>query len=286
MYNSRKCHLVLVKIKLLHAKTSPRIFIGYLYGFWIGLSMGLRYTFFSCGMETGIFEGFLLITNQSFNIALLLIGFFILIADAPFVDAETYFVLIRSGGTSWRNSMVFYILVQTIIYESLICLGGMIPVFFKGNFTFKWSETMELLTGAAPRIAVLDYQLPILDKWMLTAWSAPVAFLHSFLLTFSYCFFLGLVIFAGNLNAALPVGQLIAVGIHLVGMLVMSDFVPLYWPSLVAHSILQYHIPGKEVLLLGVSYFLFAICIISVLFVLKKISQHTDYHIAVSQKMW
>ncbi len=282
----KKKFLVPMRLKLIQSISSPRVFIGYLYGFWLGFFMGLRYGAFSSGMEIGIFESFLLITNQSFNLSLMLIGFFILIADAPFIDSQAYYILIRSGSKSWRISMVGYIGTQIMIYESLIFLGGILSCIPLKNFTLDWSATMKILTGAAPKIAILDYQLPILDKWMLTAWSAPLAFFHSFLLTLSYCFFLGLTIFIGNLNSALPIGNLIAIGIHFIGMLVMSDFIPLYWPSMAAHSMLQYHIPGRGVLSLYKSYLLFAVCIAIALIILRKVSRHIDYLGAVSQKTW
>lgn len=275
-----------MRLKLIQAISSPRVFIGYLYGFWLGLFMGLRYGEFSSGMEIGIFESFLLITNDSFNLSLMLIGFFILIADAPFIDSQTYYILIRSGSKSWRISMVAYIWAQIMIYESLIFLGGILSCIPLKSCTLDWSDTMKILTGAVPKIAILDYQLPVPDKWMLTAWSAPLAFLHSLLLTLCYCFFLGLTIFIGNLNSALPIGNLIAIGIHFIGMLVMSDFIPLYWPSMAAHSMLQYHIPGRGMLSLHKSYFLFAVCIAIALIILRKVSRHTNYLSAVSQKTW
>lgn len=283
---SKKNFLVPMKIKLFQSLFSPRILTGYLYGFWMGLSMGLRYTAFSSGLEVGLCEGFILITNHSLNMALVLIGFFILIADAPFINSETYYVLIRSGGTSWRLSMITYILVQLIIYEALIFSGSIFPCLLRGNFTMEWSETIAILSGPVPKIAILDYDLPVLDNWMLTAWNAPTALLHSFFLTTFYCLFLGLTIFTGNINSAFPIGNLIAIGIHFIGMLAMSEFVPIYWISMAAHGMLQFHIPGREILSLSASYALFFTAIIIVLLILKKISHFTNYNSAISQKTW
>lgn len=282
----RKNYLILIWIKLTQSVSSIRVWAGYIYGFWFGLSMGSRYVAFSSGMEVGIFESFLLLTNHPLNIALLLIGFFVIIADAPFIDTETYYILIRSDGSFWRISMVGYILVQVVIYEAIIFTGGMLPGLIRGNWTAGWSEAMQILTGAAPRIAITTYDLPILDPWMLKTWTAPIALFHSFGLIMLYCFLLGLIVFVGNLNTDLPIGNLAAIGIHFVGMLVMSDFVPLYWPSLVAHGILQYHIPGRKILSLHWSYLLFFVCIIGVLGVLRRISRYTNYNTAVSQKTW
>lgn len=273
-------------LKWRQAIRSWRIRIGYLYGFWLGISMEIRYVIFSSGLQTGLAEGYLLLTNDLFQTALFLIGFFIIIADAPFVDPETYYILIRSGGPSWRISMIGYIAAQLVLYQGLVLAGGMLPVLWNGNFTTDWSETMHLMAGPASGIAMLEYGLPVPDRWMLSVWSAPEALLHSFLLSGLYCFLLGIVVFTGNLNVRLPLGNLAAIGIHFIGMLVMSDFVPLYWPSMVAHGMLKYHIPGRGMLSLGTSYVLFAVCIAGVLTVLKWISRRTDYNTAVSQKVW
>ncbi|MCD8153440.1 MAG: hypothetical protein LUF78_01875 [Clostridiales bacterium] len=279
-------YLIPMTRKLRQAAGSPRVQIGYGYGLWLGISMGLRYIAFSGGLEIGIFESFLMMTNDIFNLSLLLIGFFIIIADAPFIDAETYYVLIRSGGTPWRISMAGYILVQLFFYEILILLGGMLPGLLRGGFTPGWSETMKVMAGASLWNAAAEYDLTILDPWMFSTWSAPEALMHSFCLVTLYGFLLGMIGFTGNLNKNLPLGNLAAVGVHFVGMLVLSGFIPLYRPSMAAHCILQYHISGREVLSLAESYFLYFFCICFIFLILKRISRNTDYQTAVSQRLW
>lgn len=277
---------ILLKSRLFQAVHSPRVISGYLFGFWIGVSMGIRYGAFAYGQEIGFSEAFLLVANDKFSLSLLLIGYLIIIADAPFIDTETYYVLIRSGGRSWRIAMIAYLACQLMIYEGLVFLGCFLPGILQGNLTTGWSSTLEILLNVAPKIAITEYQLPVLDSGFIDSWTTFSALIHSFLLTFSYMFFLGFVVFAGNLNQHFPVGNCIAIGIHFIGLLLLSDFVPLYQPSLLAHGILQFHIPERGALSLSQSLLLFLICDLGTGGYLKFISQRMDYNTAVSQRNW
>lgn len=285
--HKKKSTAVLIRMQLWQAFLSPRILIGYLYSLWMGISIGMRYTSFSGGMQIGIFDAFILLSNEKFQVTLLMIGFLIVIADAPFVDSRTYYVLIRSSSSKWRHSMVVYIALQVFIYEGIALLGSMIPCVIGGNpgTLNEWSEVLQIMQNAMPEIAVSNYDLPIIGNGILKSFSVVQALIHSFVLNSAYLFFLGLVIFAGNLNSRLPLGNIIAIGIHLIGMLVMSDFVPLYKPSLVAHGILTFHTQHGP-LSLTESYLMFAILYIMLMLILRKISEHTDYNTAVSQKTW
>lgn len=283
----RKHNAVLIRMQLWQALLSPRVLVGYMYSLWMGVSIGMRYTAFSSGMQTGIFDAFILLSNERFQVTLLMIGFLIVIADAPFVDSRTYYVLIRSSGSRWRHSMTAYIALQVFIYEGIALFGSMIPCVIGGNpgVLNEWSEVLQIMQNAMPEIAVSKYDLPIIGNGILKSFSVVQALFHSFILNSAYLFLLGLVIFAGNLNSRLPLGNIIAVGIHLIGMLAMSDFVPLYKPSLVAHGILTFHTQHGQ-LSLAESYLVFAVLDLMLMLILRKISEHTDYNTAVSQKTW
>ena len=165
-------------------------------------------------------------------------------------------------------------------------MGCIFPIFINGNFTFEWSDTIQILIGATPQIAMTEYSLPIPNSWILRFFSVNEALFHSFLLTSLYCSFLGFIIFIGNLSSRFPLGMLFAIGIHFSGMLLMSGFVPLYHPAMLAHGIMQFHIPGKEMLSFTESYSLFLLSNVILLSTLTQISGHIDYNIAVSQKNW
>ena len=109
---------------------------------------------------------------------------------------------------------------------------------------------------------------------------------NSLLLNMCYLGLLGIIMFLGNLNARLPAGSLVIVGIHLTGMLVMSDFVPLFKPSLVAHAMFQYHLPRYGPLSISESYLVFGALFLCAFWVLHILSRHIDYNVAVSQKTW
>lgn len=285
--HKRKRNTVLIRMQLWQAVLSPRVLVGYVYSLWMGISIGMRYTAFSSGMQTGIFDAFILLSNERFQVTLLMIGFLIVIADAPFVDSRTYYVLIRSSGSKWRHSMTVYIALQVFIYEGIALLGSMIPGVIGGNSGTlnEWSEVLQIMQNAMPEIAVSKYDLPIIGNGILKSFSAVQALFHSFVLNSAYLFLLGLVIFVGNLNSRLPLGNIIAVGLHLVGMLVVSDFVPLYKPSLVAHGILTFHTDHGP-LSLTESYLVFAIWYIILMIILQNMSKYIDYNTAVSQKTW
>lgn len=283
----RKFAAILIRMQLWQAFLSPRILIGYLYSLWMGISIGMRYTSFSSGMQIGIFDAFILLSNERFQVTLLMIGLLIVIADAPFVDSRTYYVLIRSSSSKWRHSMVVYIALQIFIYEGIALAGSMIPCLLGGNLGTinEWNEVFQIMQNAMPRTAISRYNLPMLGNGILKSFSVIQALVHSFALNCAYLFLLGLVIFTGNLNSRLPLGNIIAIGIHLIGMLVMSDFVPLYKPSLVAHGILTFHTESGP-LSLTESYLVFSILYIILMIILHNMSKYIDYNTAVSQKTW
>ena len=278
----------LVRIQFFQEIHEVRVWAGYAFGFWMGLSIGVRYVSFSSGFPVGIFDPFILLTNQTFTVTLLMIGFLIIVADAPFIHAGTYYVLIRSGGAVWRYAMLSYIALQLLLYEALVIMGGVLPCLFSGNpiSCTVWSETLQILTGAAPGIAVEQYHLPVISVHVLQSFSVFPAVVNSLLLNMCYLGLLGIIMFLGNLNARLPAGSLVIVGIHLTGMLVMSDFVPLFKPSLVAHAIFQYHLPRYGPLSISESYLVFGALFLCAFWVLHILSRHIDYNVAVSQKTW
>ena len=163
-----KHKLILIQLKLQSSILIPRIWAGYIYGFWLGLSISIRYLQFAAGNTVGIFDSFLLLYNDIFQVTLLVIGFFIIIADAPFVNSMTYFTLIRSSGLLWRLSMTSYLLIQLLIYQAIIIMGCIFPIFINGNFTFEWSDTIQILIGATPQIAMTEYSLPTVSYTHLT----------------------------------------------------------------------------------------------------------------------
>lgn len=277
---------ILIQLKLQSSIPTPRILAGYFYGLWLGLSISIRYLQFSAGNRVGLFDPFLLLYNDMFQVTLLLIGFFIIIADAPFVDSMACFTLIRSNGLSWRISMTGYLIVQLFIYQGIVITGCILPVLLKGELMSGWSDTMQILLGASPQIAMTRYSLPIPDGWILRAFHVHEAFFHSFLLTSLYCSFLGIIIFTGNLCSRFPTGILLAVGIHFLSMLLMSGFVPLYHPAMLAHGMLQFHIPDRNLLSFAESYFVFLAGNGIMLLLLARMSGHIDYNTAISQKSW
>lgn len=276
----------LIWLKFISMIVSPRILIGYFYGLWLGFLVGQQFVSYSSVFQIGIFDSFILLMNRPLNLSLIIIGFFVLIADAPFVNGRTYYVMIRSGTLAWHISMLGYLFLQLMIYMGMIMLGCIIPEVIRGNVTMEWSESMQILLKATPKNAILVYNFPIIDGKLLETWSSGETAAHCFLLCFLYTFFLGLIVYIGNLNFSLPIGHLCAVAIHFIGVLTLSDFVPVYWLSLVAHGILQYHIPKSGELSLVHSYALFLMSNAITLLLLRKNIPYIDYNVAASDRFW
>ena len=72
-----------------------------------------------------ICEAFLLAFSDRTPVTLFLLSYFILICDAPFVNARSMLMIYRVKKVVWGAGMILYMAVHTVIFYGIIfCIGG------------------------------------------------------------------------------------------------------------------------------------------------------------------
>lgn len=95
-----------------------RVIMGYvlgiaIFGYW--LHVFLQYVW-DTGEPMNILEAFIVIENHNINMLLLIIGWILIISDAPFIKGNIYLILYRSSRMRWNMGMMFYIMLQALLY--------------------------------------------------------------------------------------------------------------------------------------------------------------------------
>lgn len=101
---------------------SLRVIMGYLLGMTF-LALALN-DFFGYAMDikepVNICEAFIVMENQGIAGRFWVLGYLLIIADAPFVRRNTYMLLYRSGRRVWNMGMLLYVLIQAFVYSGCL----------------------------------------------------------------------------------------------------------------------------------------------------------------------
>ncbi len=98
--------------------TNPRVYIVFIVGIIIAWSGSDEYcTLFSHYSVTyNILEPFIIMFSDFYILSFSILGIMILFCDAPFINAGTSFLLIRSSRKNWVVGQIIYIFIASLIY--------------------------------------------------------------------------------------------------------------------------------------------------------------------------
>ena len=189
-----------------------------------------------------ILESFITLLSMRHNMAFLILGFLLCSSNAPFVTSGTVYALMRTTRKKWFHSSFVYIGFLAFSYIAILLLFSIILSSGVSFIKNEWSETVYYVARYVPEEAVklsLGIELGPLIFENLTPLSAS---LYSSILFFLYCFFLGCVMCIGNSFKGKFYGWSVAVLIHGVGYILISDA----WGSFpvlspMAHALLNLH---------------------------------------------
>ena len=193
--------IIIFKGMLQQEMRSGRVTMGYLLGLTfltLGLNNFLRYVN-EIKEPVNIFEVFIVTANQSMAGRLWMLGYLLIVADAPFVKANTYITLYRSGRHVWSMGMLFYVLIQAFLYTMCFATVSVVagtPFGFCGRI---WSSPVYMLaTGTSSAIAG-NYNLYFDGMAMMKHMMVPQAFGITFLYMFCYLAFIGVLLYVCSL---------------------------------------------------------------------------------------
>ena len=129
---------VITKGMFQQEQRSGRVVMGYLLGFavmgyWIACF--LRYAA-DTGEPVNMLEAFCVVEQHYVNMLFLVLGWLLVVADAPFIKGNLYLLLYRCGRKRWNMGMLFYIFVQAFFYTGAMAAFSVIvssPFGFAGD---------------------------------------------------------------------------------------------------------------------------------------------------------
>lgn len=198
---------------------SLRVIMGYLLGMTF-LALALN-DFFRYAAEikepVNICEAFIVMENQGVAGRFWVLGYLLVIADAPFVRRNTYMLLYRSGRRAWNMGMLLYVFIQALIYSGCFAVGSVaacIPYGFSGRF---WSSPVYLLATNASNAIAEKYHIFFDGAAMMKHMTVLQAFGITFLYLFCYFVFLGVLLYVCNLVFGGFWGLMSVAAVHLGG---------------------------------------------------------------------
>ncbi|RKJ46929.1 hypothetical protein D7X98_01180 [bacterium 1XD8-76] len=212
--------LQITKNLLLYEWSDKRVIMGFLAGvtvpfYW--LKNFLDYVA-AVGEPVNILEAFLVVEHEYKSVMFLVLGWFLIVSDAPFVNGNTYYSLCRTKKRSWNLTMVFYILVQAALYTAGVALPMVMASLPWGFVGKMWSSPVYLLSQDFTLSRSEEYGIRFLQRDMMRSMNVLQAFLATVLCFFLYLVLTGLILYTGNLLLGGIWGLAIAFVVHVGGL--------------------------------------------------------------------
>lgn len=208
--------LRLTKNLLLCEWSDMRVIMGFLAGmavpfFW--LRNFLDYAA-GTGEPVNILEAFPVVEHEYTTVMFLVLGWFLIISDAPFINGNTCYSLYRTRKQSWNIAMVFYILVQAVLYTAAVALPMILASLPQGFVGKMWSNPVYMLSKDYNISRGTEYRISFLQQNMMRRMNVPQAFAATALCFFLYLVVMGILLYTCNLLLGSIWGIVIAFIVH------------------------------------------------------------------------
>ncbi len=216
---------VILKGMFWQEQRSGRVIMGYLLGYAImgyWMSGFLRYAA-DTGEPINILETFCVVEQHYVNMLFIVLGWLLVVADAPFIKGNIYLLLYRCGRKRWNMGMFFYILVQAFLYTAAMAAFTIMISSFFGFAGTMWSSPVYSLALDVTNSIGTKYNITFPWLMMMKTMSVPEAFAVTFLFLYLYLAFMGALLYVAALLVSGIAGMVVVIGGHLVGYLRMMD---------------------------------------------------------------
>ncbi|UUX33609.1 hypothetical protein [Fundicoccus culcitae] len=169
---------------------------------------------------------------------LLFLPLIFLFSDAPFIDKNQLYVVLRAGRLSWASGQILYILFASFIYFFIIIILTILMLIPNVTFDLQWGDAITTLskTNAGDNFGVIiPFKRHILDYF-----SPLQAMFYSYLLSSLIGSILGMLMFVINVVSKKSVlGIIITSSMVLFDVIIWSRglllwFSPVSWATLSA----------------------------------------------------
>lgn len=235
----------MTKTTFLEERHNKRVIMGFLlgialFGYWLNLF--LQYAR-EIGEPVNILEAFIVVEHHHKSILFLILGWLLIVSDAPFIKRNTYLMLYRSSRKKWNMAMLQYIIIQAFLYVAGIAAVSVAASTLFGFFGNLWSSPVYNLAMDTANHLGVKYNISFPWANLMKAMTVPQAFVVTFVFLYLYLLFLGFLLYGCNLLLKEIYGVLIVFGIQISGYLLQQEGIAQL--SLMAKSIPGYSIDGN-----------------------------------------
>lgn len=235
----------MTKTTFLEEQHNKRVIMGFilgmaLFGYWLNLF--LQYAL-DIGEPVNILEAFIVVEHHHKSILFLIVGWLLIISDAPFIKRNTYLSLCRSSRKKWNVAMLQYIIIQAFLYVASIAIVSVAASFLCGFWGNIWSSPVYNLAMDNRNHLGVKYNISFPWVNVMQAMTVPQAFMITFVFLFLYLILIGFLLYVCNLLLKEIYGILIVFGIQTSGYLLQQEGVT--YLSLMAKAIPGYAIDGN-----------------------------------------
>lgn len=238
---------------------NSRIYIAFVIVFLFTLiyTKGLWLVSDNVGEKLSIYI-FPFLTTYRYMKIIYLFPLLLLFCDAPFVDANQQFVMIRSSRLSWGIGQMLYIICGSFFYALFMLLSSIVVNIGHIQMGASWGKSL-ILAGTTNICSILgiQYDTVQISSIIVKYYTPAQAMLWSFLFLWMICIILGLIIYDFNILFQSNIVGLFAAGFLILFTAVVDGIQQLIWYSPVSWSSLNNIDVAKTTSLPGIYFVLF-----------------------------
>ena len=215
----------MTKTTFLEEWHNKRVIMGFLlgialFGYWLNLF--LQYAL-DIGEPINILEAFIVVEHHHKNMLFLIVGWLLILSDAPFIKKNTYLSLYRSSRKKWNAAMLQYIMIQAFLYVVIIAVVSVAVSSLCGFWGTMWSSPVYNLAMDTGNHLGVKYNISFPWVNVMHAMTVPQAFMITFVFLFLYLVLIGYLLYVCNLLFKEIYGILIVFGIQISGYLLQQE---------------------------------------------------------------
>lgn len=257
---------------------SKRVLLGYLVGIVVVLKQAIGYMLYAkdARMSVNVLESFIISENNYNTVMFLVLGWLLIISEAPFVNNNSTFLIHRTDKKSWNYGMILYIIFQGICYYAVIALACIIASIPNGYFANIWSTAIVNLSSDGNNINAMEVYFPY--QSFMKEVSVFEAFATSWSLCLLYGIVLAMILYVFNLFSNQIVGAIITFLFHFLNYELMKEgFMVIIKYSLLARSVPVLLIGNDLGVTLKQSYGLSILLVVVLVIISNRLVKYVDY---------
>lgn len=171
------------------------------------------------GAPVNVLEAFIVVVQTPRSIIFFVIGWLLVVADAPFANGNTYFSLCRTNKKLWNCASTLYMAGQSVLYIFAMALPMAAASAFHGFAGKMWSSPVYALTKNTGHGYSGEYDVVFNRIGMMRSMNVCQAFFVTALCLGLYLFAVGQLLYTFNFLFRSIVGMSATFLVHITGYL-------------------------------------------------------------------